>query len=98
MNLTEASTDNRVLDMYDDYRMDGMNREDAILAIARNTKLNYDQVEEILQMYNVEENSTKNNTKNTELIKITEEVRIPKTDIILEKGDVIRVFKQGVKR
>ena len=84
----EVSTDNRIYDMYQDYRADGMSHEDAVLATARNTEYDYEAVEGVLRSYGIHEEKIMNGG---ETITIQEDVRIPGTDIVLEKGDRIQI-------
>lgn len=98
MRVKEVSTDDRIYDMYLDYREDGLPPEEAKLSVARATEYDYEAVEDVLQSYNIEESKimkrNKKENKETETITIKEEVQIPGTGVILEKGDKIQVEKK----
>jgi len=92
MRIAEASRERfsyNAVQMFMDYREEGMPFEDAALAVSRYfQELDYGDILRILKDYGFRERIKLDKEK----IEITEEVRIPGTDILLEKGDGIEVF------
>lgn len=99
--LKEATSERKVIEMFRDYVADGMDTESAALAVARGTDLDLEEVDAILKKHGLLEKDMRKKEENNQdyIIEIPEDVKIPGTDIMLEKGDRIRVnLREGPEK